>query len=402
MKRAKISNYLAGYLDVCADGPFTERLINICMHRSLPIWDIKRCGSNRIIFKTTPQAYKQLRTPAFRTRSHVRITKRCGVPFVFRRYSKRRVVICGAVILFMLLWYTSTHIMGITIYGNKLLNTDEVLSALENCGIKLGTKTSEIVPDSIRNRMMAELDELAWIGINANGSRVYIEVVERIQKDEGIEKDGVACNLVASKDGEIESITVREGQTLVNVGSGIRKGDVLVSGIVDNNINGFGYVKARGEVYAKTRYTKTRSYPLEYSEEVPTGERKKRYTVSVLNFKLPLFFGKNAPYETYSFTYEQKEFRPPIDSVPSLFVICEEYVCNRVEYKRRTPAQAIETGYAELIDEIKSELGDGVEIINQSTVHTLNEHGEVEVTAEVICRENIAEPVIIEKTLPEE
>lgn len=402
MKRIKIYNYITGYLDVRADGPFTERLINICMHRNLSIWDIKRCGSSRITFKTTPYAYKQLRTPAFRTRSRVRITKRCGIPFVFQRYSKRRFVICGAIILIMLLWYTSTHIMGITVYGNKRINTDEILSALENCGITLGTKTSEIVPDSIRNRMMGELDELAWIGINANGSRVYIEVVERIQKDEGIEKDGIACNLVASKDGEIESISVREGQTLVNVGSGIRKGDVLVSGIVDNSINGFRYVKARGEIYAKTKYSKTKSYPLEYKEEVPTGENKKRYTLSVLNFKFPLFFGKSAPYETYSYTYEQKEYRAPIDSIPSLFVICEEYVCNRVEYKRRTPAQAIETGYAELIDEIKSELGDGVEIINQSTVHTLNEHGEVEVTAEVICRENIAEPVIIEKTLSEE
>ncbi|MBQ3573221.1 MAG: sporulation protein YqfD, partial [Clostridia bacterium] len=259
MKSGKIFNFLTGNLTLCADGPFAERLINIFKNRGFPIWDIKRCGSCRILFKTDIPSFKHIRTPARRTKSRVRIIKRNGLPFILNRYKHRYFLAPGIAIFAIMLFYASTHIMGITVFGNTRIDTDVINSALEECGLYLGAKTSAIDNDTIRNKMMLKFDELAWIGINANGSRVYIEIVERVEKESGLDKDGIACNLIASKDGEIESIEIREGQTVVKTGSGVRKGDVLVSGIVDNATNGFRYVKARGEVFAKTTYTKTQA-----------------------------------------------------------------------------------------------------------------------------------------------
>ncbi len=402
MKRNLIYNYLSGWLSVQAEGPFTERLINICMHRKMAIWDIKRCGSERIIFKASIEAFKQIRTPARRTKSRVRITKRHGLPFLLRRYRNRKFVVGGIIVLAVMLWYSSTHIMGITVFGNQRIDTQTVLAKLEECGLSLGTRTSLIEPDVIRNKMMTAVDDLAWVGVNANGSRVYIEIVERIEKEAGIENDDTAYNLVASKDGEIEKVEVREGQTVVKVGSGVREGDMLVSGIVDSGVRGFRYVKARGEVFAKTRYSKTGVYPLKYTESIKTGEIKKRYTLSVLGYDLPLFFKRSAPYNEFSYKEEQKEYSVPIDIVPSLFVKKEEYSEEIKEEKQRTAAEAVETGIAELSDGLKKELPEGAEIIEQIESYTLNEHGEVEVTVELLCRENIAKTEVIEKMMPEE
>lgn len=402
MKWGKIYNYLSGYVTVQADGPFTERLINICMHRDFAVWDIKRCGTERMIFNMSVEDFKQIRTPARRTKSRVRITKRHGLPFFIRRYRHRKLVMVGAIALAIMIWYSSTHIMGITVFGNNRIDTAAILSGLEECGLALGTATSRVVPDEVRNKMMSNIDELAWIGINANGSRVYIEVVERIEKDEGIEDDGTACNLVASKDGEIEHLEIREGQTLVKAGSGVREGDVLVSGIVDSSISGFRYVKARGDVFAKTRYSRTRVYPLRYTENIPTGKVKKRYTLSVLGYDFPLFFGRKAPYLEFSYKEEQKEYRVPIDIIPSLFVKKEEYSEEIKEEKQRTVAEAVERGIRELAEELKAELPEGVEIIEQVESYTLTEHGEAEVMVELMCRENIARPEVIEKMIPEE
>lgn len=403
MKSDKIYNYIKGYLTVCADGPFTERLINICMHRDFKIWDIKRLGSNRITFKVSIESFKKIRTPARRTKSRVKIIKRHGLPFLVRRYRHRKFVIGGVVVLAIMLWYASSHIMGITVFGNSRIDTATILSNLEECGLSLGVSTGKVEPDAVRNQMMTRLEDLAWIGINANGSRVYIEVVERLEKEEGIEDDGTACNLVATRDGEIEHLEVREGQSLVKAGYGVREGDILVSGIVDSSISGFRYVKARGEVFAKTRYSKSRAYPLKYTENILTGEKKRRYTLSVLNYNLPLFFKSEAPYEYFSYAQENKEYRiPVIDMMPSLFVNREEFSEQIQEERQRTPAEAIETGVNELSEEIRTELPEGVEIIEETKSHTLTEYGEVEVTVEFICRENIAKTQVIEKTIEEE
>lgn len=401
MKSSKIYHFLSGYLTICADGPFTERLINICMHRGMPIWDIRRCGTNRLTFKTDIASFKQIRTPARRTKSHIKIIHRHGLPFILRKYRHRYFSIFGIIILFVMLWYASTHVMGISVFGNTRIDTQEILTSLEECGLHLGMRTSEIDNNIIRNKMILENNDLAWVGINPRGSRVYIEIVERIEKEKGIDKEGVACNIVAAKDGEIEKIEVREGQTLTKIGSGVCKGDVLVSGIVDNSSYGFRYVQARGEVYAKTKYSKTRSYPLNYTENIQTGKTKNRYTLSVLNLSIPFYFKKSYPFNMYTYYNSTKEYRIPIDIFPSIFIIKEEFKEEIAQDIKRTPTQALETGISELTSELKEELSPDINILEQNISHTLTEHGEVSVTVEFICSENIAEQSVIEKTIPE-
>lgn len=401
MKSGKIFNFLTGSLTLCADGPFAERLINIFKNRGFPIWDIKRCGSCRILFKTDIPSFKHIRTPARRTKSRVRIIKRNGLPFILNRYRHRYFLAPGIAIFAVMLFYASTHIMGITIFGNTRIDTAVISSALGECGLYLGAKTSDIDNNVIRNKMMMKIDEIAWIGINANGSRVYVEIVERIEKENGLDKDGIACNIVAAKDGEIERLEIREGQTIVKTGSGVRKGDVLVSGIVDNSTNGFRYVKARGDVFAKTTYSKTQAFPLKYTETISTEKRKNKYSISILNFEIPLFFNDNVPFETYEFSEQINEFRLPIDIIPSLFIKKQSYVENISAEKTRTPAQAITDGTSILSAELRAELSKQAEVLEETSSHTLNEHGEVEVTVTLICRENIAEQTVIEKTLPD-
>ena len=186
MKSRKIFHFLSGYLTLCADGPFTERLINICMHRGMPVWDIKRCGINRVTFKTDIKSFKQIRTPAKRTKSHIKIIHRHGLPFILKKYRHRHLSVLGVMALFIMLWYASTHVMGISVFGNTRINTQEILASLEDCGLHLGMRTSDIDNNTIRNKMVLKNSDLAWVGINSRGSRVYIEIVERIDKEKGL------------------------------------------------------------------------------------------------------------------------------------------------------------------------------------------------------------------------
>ena len=402
--KKKLPLFLNGKLTVCADGQFTERLINICMHRGLVIRNVQKCGNNRVIFTTDVDSFKKIRTPVKRTKSKVKIIKKSGLPFILNRFKHRKAAVVGTALICVLLIYCSTHIMGITVFGNSRIEKKRITDELSSAGLTIGARTSDIDPDTIRNTLMNRIDELAWLGVNANGSHVYIEVVERIEKEQGLDKNDLPCNLVASRDGIIELAEVREGQTVVQKGSGVAQGDVLVSGIVNNSKNGFTFVHSRGEIIAETEYKKTRSYALEYSEDVPTGKTKKRYSMSVLNYTLPLYIGKTAPYEQFTHNQNESEYRIPLDILPSLFIKCDEYSETQTIHKKRTSQEAAAFGKEELTSELKSEAETNEnikEIKSITSEQSLNEHGEIEITVTLKCSENIAVSSVIEEPLLE-
>lgn len=378
-----------GYVTVQAEGVFTERFLNICTHRGLDIWNIRHCGRERLNIDMSISAFKALRPICKRTQTSVKIIKRHGAPFFIHRYRRRKAAVCGIAAALLILWYTSGHIMGITILGNNRITEDVLLENLARSGVALGKTTDNIDPQKIRNRMMIDLDDLAWIGINVSGSRVYVEVVERLEKEQGVDMTK-PCNLIALKDGVIDSIEARNGQTVVKPDSGVRAGDVLVSGIMDAGGQGIRYVHSYGEVYAKTRYTLSREYPLEYDEKINTGEKTKRYTVKVLDRSLPLFWSKNEPYPICSREQTEKEYRLPVSSLPSLYVTTETYFKQYTEHRKRSASEALNTATEELEKELRDTLDEGIEQVEREVSSTLTERGTLEVEVTLVCRENIA------------
>ena len=386
---------IEGYVTIQADGVFLERFLTVCTRRNLDIWNIRHMGESRLTADMSLSSFRVIRSVCRRTRTHLAIVKRRGLPFLLHRYRKRKLALLGLVLTLVFLWYTSGHIMGITVFGNNRIPTDTILDHLSRSGVSLGKTTDGIDSSHIRNRMMRDLEDLAWIGINVNGSRVYVEVVERLEKEPGVDMKQ-PCHLVASKDGVIDVIEARNGQTMVKVNSGVREGDVLVSGVMDADTQGFRYVHAYGEVFAKTDYALSRDYPLEYDEPVDTGEQSTRYSLRLLQFQLPLFWGTDAPYAQYAREESQQEYRLPIDRLPSLMIQKEIYKEQFTEHKTRTSAQALEQGVEELTAELKQSLPDGAEIRDTEVSHTLTERGSLLVTVTLHCRENIAKEVPIE------
>ena len=399
MKFSEMFAYLHGYVTIQADGYFLERFLNICTRRELNIWNLQRRGAERLTADMSIASFRRVRPVCRRTRTRVRILARHGVPFLARRYRRRRFALIGLAAVLALLWYASGHIMGITVFGNSRISTDTILEHLARSGIELGESTHGIDSSRIRNRMMTDLDDLAWIGINVSGSRVYVEVVERLEQEPGVAMDQPS-SLVAARDGEIQSVEARNGQNMVKPGDGVREGDVLVSGIMDNETQGFRYVHAYGEVYAKTRYSLSREYPLAYAEAADTGEETTRYTLRVLDRAFPLFLRRNPPYAQGTCDRTEKEYRPPVDFLPSLFVEKEVWREQTMEQKTRTPAQARETAVAELDQELSGMLNLDTEVLEREVSDTLTERGTLLVTVTLVCRENIAREVPIDP--PEE
>ncbi len=396
MSIERIAGYIRGYVVFCAEGFFCERFLNICMRRGIFLWNVRKIGSCRMCACIGISDFHQLREIARKTRTKVSITKRSGLPFLFHRYRKRRAALVGVLLFLALLWYLTTHIMGIDIVGNERVATESLLSGLKEFGLYHGASVRKIDDKLIKNQMMTEFDEIAWIGVNIKGSRAYIEVKERLDTKVALDGD-VPCDIVASRDGLIKLLEVKEGLTVVKPNQLVEKGDLLVSGVIDSEKQGMRYVHSFGEVFAETSYKKVREYPFEYIEKIYTGQKKNRYRFSVLGKEFRLFLKQSQPFEYCDKEDENREYKAPFSFVPSLFVQKESFSEYVPEKKSRNLEETLKLAGEELSAEIEKEIPPKAEVLDKSVTYTeLGKKG-ISVTVEVRCREDIATQRIIDK-----
>ncbi len=393
----KTLGFFRGYVVICAEGLFCERFMNICMRRDIYLWNIRRMGDQRIVACISIGGFKELREIARKTRTRISIVKRCGMPFVLHRYRKRKVAVLGLVVFVALLWYLTTHIMGIDVTGNTRISTAEIVKGLESCGVYHGAAVGKIDDKTVQNQMMVKFDEIAWIGINIKGSRVYVDVRERLDTKVRLGAD-TPCDIVAARDGIIRLLDVKDGQTMVKLNQLVEKGDLLVSGVVDSQSMGMRYVHSFGEIHADTTYKKTRDYTFDYVQKNYTGETKKRYKISVMGKALKLYFKAEQPFENCDSVTETKEYRTPVPQIPSLFVECESFREYMPEKRTRTLEETVKIATADLCAALDKEISASAQITDKKITHTALGKNGVRVTVEYLCREDIGSQRIIDKT----
>lgn len=392
----KFINFLKGYVHIIIDGYFTERFINICVNSDILLWDIKRLGETRISAKVLPGDFHRLRVAARKTKSSVKIAGKSGMPFLLFRYRRRKLAIVGIAAFFFMLMYFSSHVMGIDITGNERVTTESIESSLKDFGIYTCAPLKSIDRKLVQNKMMTRFDDISWIGINIKGSRVYIEIKERLKIPEGVALD-VPCDLIATEDGIIDELNVREGQSLVKRKEFVEKGDLLVSGAVDSLQSGIRYVHSYGEIYAITQRNLSRDYSLEFTERVYTGREKKKYSVSVLGKKLNLFLKKEPEYKFFDKKEEKKDYSFMKNLFPTVSLEKTIYKEQNEKKIKKTEKEMFETAKKELTEEIKKELAKDTEIKNISAKYEKKGEKNITVTVNFELRENIAKERAIDK-----
>ncbi len=166
-------------------------------------------------------------------------------------YRKRWGVLAGAMLFVILISYFSSILWALDISGNSRLTEQDVRELLRECGVYEGVKLKDINNDLLRIKMMVLSKDIAWISVNIKGMRAEVVVAEseRVpQKEEVTEYS----HIVASYDGIITGIVIERGQQMVRVGESVKKGDLLVSGIIEERDGDITLVNASARVYAQT------------------------------------------------------------------------------------------------------------------------------------------------------
>ncbi len=201
-------------------------------------------------------------------------------------------IILGIILVLGASLYFSSVVVTIEIEGNSTVSDTVIMSALSEIGIEEGTQFGQINYVWSENQLRLMIDKIAWVGMHRTGHRLVVEVTEIVEKpDMLIER--VPCNVVASRDAEIISTKVRDGQLMHIVGDYVLAGDMLINGITTDQNGNILLHHAMGEIIGK--YKETVEFKGEFTKErlVSTGKTDKRRRLKLFSLEIPLYFGEN-------------------------------------------------------------------------------------------------------------
>ena len=383
MQFQRFRNIAKGYVRIYIEGFYIEKVINICKKNNIELSNVTRNKNTLIYGDVSVVNFRALAKIAKKNKCKVKIIRKSGIPFVVRRYRKRKIFAVTMVLICVCMFSLSKFVWNIEVVGLNNVAKDEILNIVKNEGLEIGKLKSKINLSKIVEKIRMERSDISWVGIKLSGTNVKIEIVESDIAPNLIDENDY-CNIVASKDAMIEKISAQNGTALVKKGDVVKKGEVLIAGWIEGKYTGTRYVHSNGNVIGKVWYTeKARAY---YSQncKIRTGEEESKYSVKLNKFEIN-FFKSLSKFEIYDTIKTEKKLRLFSNFyLPFEFVKITNYE-EREEKIEYTADEAKEQATQQAKKQIELKMADNEGIINEYiNTDEKEEYVDVEVTYEVL------------------
>ena len=281
-----------GYVRIEIEGYYIEKFINICKNKNILIWNLKRENGVKLYLNIGINDFKRISEIVKKTNCKVKILKKRGIPFVLHRYKKRKLFLLFLIFIICVIFVSSKYVWNIEVKVEDNLEIENIEEDLGKAGLKRGILKSKIDTANIINNIRLNREDVAWIGIDIEGTAVKVDIVKADNKPKVIDNSEF-CDIVATKKGAITKITAQNGTAIVNVGDEVNKGDILIAGYMDGKYTTRRYLHSLGEVLAKVTYQKTEEIYLNEEKYTPTGKKENKYEVIFNNFAFKLYKNKS-------------------------------------------------------------------------------------------------------------
>lgn len=288
----RLKQWLFGYLTVHISGTSPERFINLCSNKGIYIWNIVR-DNEYYRFNLSIRNYKKLK-PIFRkTRLVPKINKKHGLPFFLYRNRRRKGFFIGILLCIALIYIMSLYIWDISILGGSRHTPQAMLKFLAENNIKAGIKKKKISGSHIEEEIRLAFEDIGWVSAEIKGTRLIIKITETNMPSPIVEATAPS-HIVATKDAVVKNIVTRIGTPLVKPGDVVRKGDILVSGVLEV-MDDFGGVLnkkpviASADIVCSSYYDYHDSFSLTHTDRIFTDNKKTGYYITLLGRKIFLY-----------------------------------------------------------------------------------------------------------------
>lgn len=340
-----------GIVNVQIEGFFTERFINLCKINNIKIWDIRNVVKGVIRFNISISDFEKLRKVARKTKCKIVIKNKKGIYFTLFKYRKRKIFFVIAISILILSILLSTFVWKIDIQGNEKLSETQIISALKESGLYVGKNKTFLDKKEVTNLLRLNITDISWAGIELNGTKAIVKIVEKTRLDEKNVQDSGIGNIVAQKSGIITKIVPENGTAKFKEGSYICKGDIAIEGMIYSKYMEPAEVTAKGILQINTEYTFEKTY--NYNQVLKENTNKKLYTIGISinsNENMLNYLNKK---KKYDITRSSKGFNLFGNQISFDIYTCTEYIENEIEY---TKEQLIEFANKDIEEYLNNEI----------------------------------------------
>ncbi|WP_027717889.1 sporulation protein YqfD [Desulfovirgula thermocuniculi] len=359
----RLANFLVGYVTLALRGEAPEKLINMATARGIFLWDIYRTGSQEVRVKVRLSAVWPFLHLARLARCRFHVVGRAGLPFLWLRLVRRKGLLLGGVLFVTGLYILGSFVWSVDVTGNRRLAAQEVLEAAREAGLRQGVPRWSLDAAAVERALLERLPDLSWAGVYVRGTRVTVEVVEKVLPGE---RRQVFAHVVAKKSGLVKEVLVQSGHPLVKEGDTVVPGQILISGIIppSREEESAGSpsprhptcVRAAGMVRARVWYEGYGEALLKESGQRPTGRRAVRACIKVGEREIILAGPRDVPFALYEASTTVKSLPGwrnlylPVELVICSFNEMESYTVTRSRSEARQLAgeRALEAAYRQV------------------------------------------------------
>ncbi len=378
---------LFGNRTLYAEAAYRTTVLDLCLQHSVSYCDFRYDEKGNISFRCSLATARHLMRACRERGIPIECVAFNGVPALLWQCRRRAGLFFGLLVSLFTILISQNFIWDVRVVGNTTIPTRQILSELKECGFGVGSYIPKIRTGELENRVLIASDRISWISIYLDGTVARVQVIEHTEAPpkEDIQKP---ANLIATADGQIETVELYRGNCIVKIGQAVRKGDLLVSGLYDSDLYGYRYTRAAGRILARTEKQIRIEIPLMSQEKIYGEGECASVDLKFFDFSLKIFKRTGNQGECCDIIEKEKG----IDMIGGHPLPISLLITERKPYSqsvvRRTPEQASTLAFAALERELSS-LSKDTQLLQKRITTTLTDTSLV-LECTVLCIENIA------------
>lgn len=391
-------HYIRGFVTVKLASGEADKFLAETISK-VELWDLSYGKDGKLRFRVSVPDFFRLRPMVRRAGGRTRILERHGIPFRMARLSRRKTFAAGMLGFVAALFALSTLIWDVQVEGNDRIPSEQILKAARAEGVYPMQWSPRMKDTSeLASRLALRIPGVSWVGVEKRGTKIQITVVEAAKPED--RKLESPKDIVAKTDAVVTRIVAENGRPKVQRNDRVRKGDVLISGIVGEGDRTKAVV-SKGEVRGLVWHEYKIASPLTVKSKGFTGSSNERGYLVIGNRALQVSGYGQEPFERSEVLGEIKRLRLGKWTLP--FGQMNE-VEKEVAYTetKLTEDEAKRAGLEQARAELLAACGPGAVIKGEKLLHEHTENGKVMINVLFEVEQSIAMDRPIVQTSPNE
>lgn len=270
-KRELINKLYNGTVKVEVMYTSINKLLNYLWKKNINIFNVTYINIKTVRFTIYIKDYKKFIKAINKIGGSYIVLEKDNISYFLNKIKDRFTLLMGAIIFLIMIYVYSTHIWRIDIKTMKYLSPFEVRQLLKEENVDIGISKKSINYDALEERLMEKNKNIAWVSIETIGSKLNIEIAEKIIPPEfgKVEENN---DITATNDGQIIRIYTTSGTAVVKPGDIVRKGQTLILSVQGKEGSTYS-VPAKGTVIAKTYYEEVKKVNFKEKTQERTGNK---------------------------------------------------------------------------------------------------------------------------------